>query len=146
VSQVPRRIKLNLTRPRGTKSSDNRRSILKIKDEIQIERPRLHKVILLNADYTPREFVVLILKAEFRINEGQALHIMMTADRRGSSVVAVFTKDIAEVKVTRTTGLARNKGYPLLFTTESEERNGTGIKGRSSQFSLRVLCCPHGRV
>jgi ATP-dependent Clp protease adaptor protein ClpS len=93
----------------------------KIKDEIKVERPRLHKVILLNDDYTPREFVVLLLKFEFRLNEGQALHVMMTAHRRGSCVVAVFTKDVAEAKATRATDAARDRGYPLLFTTEPEE-------------------------
>jgi ATP-dependent Clp protease adaptor protein ClpS len=48
------------------------------------ERPRLHKVILLNDDYTPREFVVTILKAEFRMSEEQALRVMITAHRRGA--------------------------------------------------------------
>ena len=93
----------------------------KIKDEIKVERPRLHKVILLNDDYTPREFVVTILKAEFRMSEGQALRVMMTAHRRGACVVAVFTKDVAEAKATKATDAARTKGYPLLFTTEPEE-------------------------
>lgn len=85
------------------------------------ERPRLHKVILVNDDYTPREFVVLVLKAEFRMNEGQAYRVMLTAHRRGVCVVAVFTKDVAETKATRATDAGRSKGYPLLFTTEPEE-------------------------
>jgi ATP-dependent Clp protease adaptor protein ClpS len=85
------------------------------------QRPRLHKVILLNDDYTPREFVVLVLKAEFRMNEDQAYSVMITAHRRGACVVAVFTKDIAETKATRATEAGRSKGYPLLFTTEPEE-------------------------
>jgi ATP-dependent Clp protease adaptor protein ClpS len=92
-----------------------------IKDEIKVERPRLHKVILLNDDYTPREFVVTVLKAEFRMSEGQALRVMMTAHRRGACVVAVYTKDVAEAKATKATDAARSKGYPLLFTTEPEE-------------------------
>jgi hypothetical protein len=50
-----------------------------IKDEIKVERPRLHKVILVNDDFTPREFVVIVLKAEFRMSEDQALRVMMTA-------------------------------------------------------------------
>jgi len=91
------------------------------KDEIKVERPRLHKVILLNDDYTPREFVVTVLKAEFRMSESQALRVMMTAHRRGACVVAVFTKDVAEAKATKATDAARSKGYPLLFTTEPEE-------------------------
>jgi ATP-dependent Clp protease adaptor protein ClpS len=85
------------------------------------EQPRLHKVILLNDDYTPREFVVLVLKAEFRMNEDQAYRVMVTAHRRGACVVAVFAKDIAETKATRATDAGRSKGYPLLFTTEPEE-------------------------
>jgi ATP-dependent Clp protease adaptor protein ClpS len=87
----------------------------------KVQRPRLHKVILLNDDYTPREFVVMVLKAEFRMNEDQAYSVMITAHRRGACVVAVFTKDIAETKATRATEAGRSKGYPLLFTTEPEE-------------------------
>jgi ATP-dependent Clp protease adaptor protein ClpS len=85
------------------------------------ERPRLHKVILVNDDYTPREFVVVVLKAEFRMSEDQAYRVMMTAHRRGACVVAVYARDIAETKATRATDAGRRKGYPLMFTTEPEE-------------------------
>ena len=88
---------------------------------LKTERPRLHKVILVNDDYTPREFVVLILKAEFRMNEDHAYRVMLTAHRRGTCVVAVYAQDIAETKATRATDAGRAKGYPLLFTTEPEE-------------------------
>jgi ATP-dependent Clp protease adaptor protein ClpS len=91
------------------------------KVRLKTERPRLHKVILVNDDYTPREFVVTVLKAEFRMNEDQAYRVMLTAHRRGACVVAVFTKDVAESKATRATEAGRSKGYPLLFTTEPEE-------------------------
>jgi len=84
-------------------------------------RPPLHKVILLNDDYTPREFVVMVLKAEFRMTEDEAHKVMITAHRRGVCVVAVFTKDVAETKATRATDAGRAKGYPLMFTTEPEE-------------------------
>jgi ATP-dependent Clp protease adaptor protein ClpS len=87
----------------------------------QTERPRLHKVILVNDDFTPREFVVTVLKAEFRMNEDQAYRVMITAHKRGVCVVAVFTRDVAETKATRATEAGRRKGYPLLFTTEPEE-------------------------
>ena len=92
-----------------------------IEDEVKPERPRLHKVILVNDDYTPREFVVRVLKAEFRMSESQAARVMMTAHQRGACVVAVFTKDVAEAKATNATDAARKNGYPLLFTTEPEE-------------------------
>ncbi|HVY98364.1 MAG TPA: ATP-dependent Clp protease adapter ClpS [Dongiaceae bacterium] len=85
------------------------------------EKPKLYKVLLLNDDYTPREFVVLVLKAEFRMTEEQAYRVMITAHRKGLCVVAVFTKDIAETKASRATEMAQSKGYPLQFTTEPEE-------------------------
>ena len=84
-------------------------------------KPPLHKVILFNDDYTPREFVVRLLKAEFRVPEAQANVIMITAHTKGACVVAVFTKEIAEEKATRATDMARERDYPLLFTTEPEE-------------------------
>ena len=93
----------------------------RVRVQVKPERPRLHKVILLNDDYTPREFVVTVLKAEFRLGEEQARQVMITAHRRGACVVAVFTKDVAETKATRATDAARKKGYPLQFTTEPEE-------------------------
>ncbi len=89
--------------------------------EIKVERPRLHKVMLVNDDFTPREFVVTVLRAEFRLGEEQANRVMSTAHQRGVCVVAVFTKDVAETKATNATDAARKKGYPLLFTTEPEE-------------------------
>lgn len=85
------------------------------------EQPKLHKVILLNDDYTPRDFVVRVLKVEFGMNEGRASRVMITAHQRGACVVAVFTKDIAETKATRATDAGRQAGHPLTFTTEPEE-------------------------
>jgi ATP-dependent Clp protease adaptor protein ClpS len=85
------------------------------------KRPPLYKVILLNDDYTPREFVVLVLKAVFRMNADQAYRVMMTAHRRGACGIAVYTRDVAETKAKEATELGKNKGYPLFFTTEPEE-------------------------
>jgi ATP-dependent Clp protease adaptor protein ClpS len=93
----------------------------KTKVRLKTERPRLHKVILVNDDFTPREFVVMVLKSEFRMNEDHAHQVMQTAHRRGVCVVAVYTKDVADTKATRGTDAGRSKGYPLLFTTEPEE-------------------------
>ena len=96
-------------------------SKVKTKVRTKVERPRMHKVILVNDDYTPRDFVVTVLKAEFRMTVDQAYKVMITAHRRGVCVVAVLTKDVAETKATRATDAGRAKGYPLLFTTEPEE-------------------------
>ena len=85
------------------------------------QRPPLWKVILLNDDFTPREFVVLVLKAVFRMNESQAYKVMMTAHQKGACVIAVYTKDVADTKAKEATEMGKSKGYPLYFTTEKEE-------------------------
>ena len=64
----------------------------------KVDRPRMHKVILVNDDYTPREFVVVVLKAVFGLGEDRAHAVMMTAHQRGACVVAVYAKDLAETK------------------------------------------------
>ncbi|AZN95997.1 ATP-dependent Clp protease adapter ClpS [Mesorhizobium sp. M9A.F.Ca.ET.002.03.1.2] len=91
------------------------------KTKPKTERPKLYKVILLNDDFTPREFVVTVLKGEFKLSEDQARRVMITAHQRGVCVVAVFTRDVAETKATRATDAGKAKGYPLMFTTEPEE-------------------------
>src|SRR5579862_7057615 len=85
------------------------------------QQPKLYKVILLNDDYTPREFVVQVLKAVFRTTEDQAYRIMITAHQKGACVVAVFTKDVAETKAKEANDMGKEAGFPLMFTTEPEE-------------------------
>ena len=85
------------------------------------QQPKLYKVILLNDDFTPREFVVHVLKAVFRTTEDQAYRIMMTAHQKGVCVVATYTRDIAESKATEATDMGRSNGFPLAFSTEPEE-------------------------
>jgi len=97
------------------------RTTPRTKVKAKTERPRLHKVILLNDDFTPREFVIRVLKAVFRMSEDQAHRVMMTAHRLGACVVAVYTKDIAESKAEEATELGRKKGYPLMFSSEPED-------------------------
>jgi ATP-dependent Clp protease adaptor protein ClpS len=93
----------------------------KTRAKLKTERPRLHKVILLNDDYTPRDFVVAVLKAVFRMSEDQAARVMITAHQKGACVVAVYQRDIAETKATEATDAGRQAGFPLMFTTEPEE-------------------------
>ncbi|MEI7804316.1 MAG: ATP-dependent Clp protease adapter ClpS [Hyphomicrobiales bacterium] len=93
----------------------------KTKTAPKTQRPPLWKVILLNDDFTPREFVVLVLKAVFRMNESHANVVMMTAHQKGACVIAVYTRDVAETKAKEATEMGKAKGYPLFFTTEKEE-------------------------
>ena len=90
------------------------------KTKTKTARPPLYKVILLNDDYTPREFVVQVLKAVFRMGAERAHAVMITAHRKGSCVIAVYTRDVAETKAKEATELGKSKGYPLFFTTEPE--------------------------
>jgi ATP-dependent Clp protease adaptor protein ClpS len=115
----------NIDHFRDTRPQENTMSKIatkrQVKTDPRVERPRLHKVILFNDDYTPRDFVVEVLKGVFRLNETQALNVMVTAHRKGVCVVAVFAQDIAETKAARATEAGAAKGYPLRFGTEPEE-------------------------
>ena len=91
------------------------------KAEPKTERPRMHKVILINDDFTPREFVVMVLRSVFKMSEDEAYRVMVTAHTRGAGVVAVYTKDVAESKATEAADLGKRAGHPLMFTTEPEE-------------------------
>ncbi len=84
------------------------------------QRPPLYKVLLLNDDYTPMEFVVHVLERFFGINHAQAIEIMMTVHRKGLAVVGVFSFEIAETKVTQVMDYARRNQHPLQCTMERE--------------------------
>ena len=92
----------------------------KPKTKPKTERPKLWKVILLNDDFTPRDFVVTVLKSVFRMSEAEAYPVMLAAHQKGACVVAVFTKEVAEDKTARANDLGQSRGYPLTFTTERE--------------------------
>jgi len=87
----------------------------------KIKRPRLYKVMLENDDFTPREFVVKVLKTVFRMSDDEAYLIMMAAHQQGNAVVSVYTRNIAESKANEATGMAKEAGHPLMFTIEPEE-------------------------
>jgi ATP-dependent Clp protease adaptor protein ClpS len=101
--------------------ADNDVLVPKTKVKPKVEKPKLYKVILYNDDYTPREFVIMILQAVFKTGESAGYHIMITAHQKGSCVVAVYTKDIAETKVKEAMDYAKDAGFPLMFTAEPEE-------------------------
>lgn len=97
------------------------RPAARTKTKLKPQRPPLYKVILLNDDFTPREFVVIVLKAVFNMGEKIAHSVMLTAHRKGACVIAVYTRDVAETKAREATEMGKAKGYPLFFTTEKEE-------------------------
>lgn len=90
------------------------------KPKAKTEKPPLYKVLLLNDDYTPMEFVVYILERFFGITHQSAVEIMLTVHKKGVAVVGVFTYEIAETKVTQVMDFARQNQHPLQCTMEKE--------------------------
>ena len=83
-------------------------------------RPPLYKVLLLNDDYTPMEFVVHVLERFFGMNHAQAFELMLTVHRKGVAVVGVFSFEVAETKVGQVMDFARRHQHPLQCTMEKE--------------------------
>ncbi len=84
------------------------------------KRPSLYKVLLLNDDYTPMEFVVYILERFFAKNREEATRIMMHVHQKGVGVCGIFTFEVAETKVTQVMNFARQHQHPLQCTMEKE--------------------------
>ena len=84
----------------------------------KLKRPPLYKVILLNDDYTPMEFVVKVLESFFGMNREKATQVMLHVHTRGVGVCGVFTKDVAETKVNQVNEFSRSNQHPLLCSME----------------------------
>jgi ATP-dependent Clp protease adaptor protein ClpS len=84
-----------------------------------LKRPPLFKVLLVNDDYTPMEFVVQVLETFFGMNAEKATQVMLHVHTRGVGVCGVFTRDIAETKVSQVNDYARQNHHPLLCTMEA---------------------------
>ena len=84
------------------------------------KRPPLYKVLLLNDDYTPMEFVVAVLERFFGMTHAESIEIMLTVHKKGVAVVGVFSHEIAETKVAQVMDFARQHQHPLQCTMEKE--------------------------
>jgi ATP-dependent Clp protease adaptor protein ClpS len=89
-------------------------------DQAKTQRPPLYKVLLLNDDYTPMEFVVHVLERFFGLSHAQAFEIMLTVHKKGLAVVGVFSFEVAETKVAQVMDFARRHQHPLQCTMEKE--------------------------
>jgi ATP-dependent Clp protease adaptor protein ClpS len=86
--------------------------------EENVAEPPLFKVLLHNDDYTTMEFVVWVLESVFNMPEEQAVQVMLNVHLRGVGVAGIYTFEVAETKVEKTTALAREHEFPLLVTME----------------------------
>ncbi|SNT71680.1 ATP-dependent Clp protease adaptor protein ClpS [Paracoccus seriniphilus] len=93
---------------------------LAVKPRAKPKRPPMYKVLMLNDDFTPMEFVVHVLERLFGMSHAQAIEIMLTVHRKGVAVVGVFSHEIAETKVAQVMELARRQQHPLQCTMEKE--------------------------
>ena len=84
----------------------------------QLKRPAMYQVVLLNDDYTPMEFVVMVLERFFNKNEDEATQIMLHVHQKGVGVCGVFTYEVAETKVTQVMDAAKEHQHPLQCTLE----------------------------
>ena len=84
----------------------------------RLKKPPLYKVVLLNDDYTPMEFVVEVLQTFFRMDRSKATQIMLHVHTRGKGVCGVFTYEIAETKAAQVNDYSREHQHPLLCTLE----------------------------
>jgi ATP-dependent Clp protease adaptor protein ClpS len=91
-----------------------------VKPRPKTKKPAMYKVLMLNDDYTPMEFVVHVLERFFQKSRDEATRIMMHVHRRGVGVCGVYTYEVAETKVTQVMDLARQNQHPLQCTIEKE--------------------------
>jgi ATP-dependent Clp protease adaptor protein ClpS len=89
--------------------------------EKKVERPRLFKVLMHNDDYTTREFVVEVLRHVFHKSESDAVQVMLHVHNNGHGIAGVFTREIAETKVSRVEQLANQYEFPLRLSMEPED-------------------------
>jgi ATP-dependent Clp protease adaptor protein ClpS len=95
--------------------------VVEAEPELALAPPPMYQVMLHNDDYTPMEFVVLVLEKYFNMDHGRASIVMYEVHTHGLAVCGVFTRDIAETKVSQVTEFARENNYPLLCTMEKVE-------------------------
>jgi ATP-dependent Clp protease adaptor protein ClpS len=86
--------------------------------EPKLKRPALYRVVLINDDYTPMEFVVEVLETVFGMERNKATRVMLEVHTRGKGICGVFSYEIAETKVAQVTSIAQQQQHPLLCTME----------------------------
>ena len=102
------------------RSDDGQQIGVVVKTKPKTKKPSMYKVLLLNDDYTPMEFVVHVLERFFGKSRDEATQIMLHVHRRGVGICGVYTYEVAETKVTQVIDFARRHQHPLQCTMEKE--------------------------
>jgi ATP-dependent Clp protease adaptor protein ClpS len=105
----------------GPEQEDSEGGLALEESKPEVKQPPLFKVVLINDDYTPMEFVVDVLQIFFRMNREQATHVMLTVHTQGKGVCGIYTRDIAETKAAQVNQYARENEHPLLCEIEASE-------------------------
>lgn len=95
----------------------------------RLKRPPMYKVVMLNDDYTPMEFVVEALELFFYVNRERATQLMLQVHTRGKAICGVYTRDIAETKAAQVNQFARDHEHPLLCEIEADDGDENGEEG-----------------
>ena len=91
-----------------------------VKTRPKTQRPPMYKVLIFNDDYTPMEFVVMVLECFFALSPAQSVELMLTIHKKGMAVAGVYSHEIAETKVAQVLEVARKHQHPLQCTLEKE--------------------------
>ena len=105
---------------KGTGGGPQTGVVLKAKPKTKTKKPSMYKVLMLNDDYTPMEFVVHVLERFFSKTREEATRIMLHVHHRGVGICGVFTYEVAETKVTQVMDFARQHQHPLQCTLEKD--------------------------
>lgn len=103
----------------NSENSDGNLAVLDAQPKLKLKPPSMYKVMLLNDDYTPMDFVVEILEKFFSMGREKATHVMLTVHTHGKAVCGIFTRDIAETKSAQVNQYAREHQHPLLSEIEA---------------------------
>ncbi len=104
-----------------TRTGDTEGPGLVTETRVKTKKPSMYRVLILNDDYTPMEFVVFVLEQFFNKSREQATRIMLHVHQKGVGVCGVYTFEVAETKVAQVMDLARRNEHPLQCTMEKED-------------------------
>lgn len=114
-------LQLTLAKDDDKSVDDSDGGLAVLTEKPKLKRPPMYKVMLLNDDYTPMDFVVEILEVFFSMSREKATHVMLTVHVHGKAVCGIYTRDIAETKAAQVNQYARESQHPLLCEIEAVE-------------------------